>query len=123
MDGRDIGTAVLPNAEVKIFLVASVSERAERRFKENQEKGIPTDLETLTKEIQERDHYDSTRDVSPLKQAEDAVRIDTTGKSIPEVVAAIKAVVLKKVIFFFKLRKNEKQLFFQGKRTKSLYFF
>lgn len=100
MDGRDIGTAVLPKAEVKIFLVASVSERAERRFKENQEKGIPTDLETLTKEIQERDHYDSTRDVSPLKQAEDAVRIDTTGKSIPEVVAAIKAVVLKKVIFF-----------------------
>lgn len=101
MDGRDIGTAVLPNAEVKIFLVASVSERAERRFKENQEKGIPTDLETLTKEIQERDHYDSTRDVSPLKQAEDAVRIDTTGKSIPEVVAAIKAVVLKKGYLLF----------------------
>ena len=98
MDGRDIGTAVLPNAEVKIFLVASVSERAERRFKEN---GIPTDLETLTKEIQERDHYDSTRDVSPLKQAEDAVRIDTTGKSIPEVVAAIKAVVLKKGYLLF----------------------
>ena len=101
MDGRDIGTAVLPNAEVKIFLVASVSERAERRFKENQEKGIPTDLETLTKEIQQRDHYDSTRDVSPLKQAEDAVRIDTTGKSIPEVVAAIKAVVLKKGYLLF----------------------
>ena len=101
MDGRDIGTAVLPNAEVKIFLVASVSERAERRFKENQEKGIPTDLETLTKEIQARDHYDSTREVSPLQQAEDAVRIDTTGKSIPEVVAAIKAVVLEKGYLLF----------------------
>ena len=62
----------------KNLLVASVSERAERRFKENQEKGIPTDLETLTKEIQARDHYDSTREVSPLQQAEDAVRIDTT---------------------------------------------
>lgn len=59
------------------------------------------EIETLTKEIQERDHYDSTRDVSPLKQAEDAVRIDTTGKSIPEVVAAIKAVVLKKGYLLF----------------------
>lgn len=96
MDGRDIGTAVLPHAEVKIFLVASVSERAQRRYKENQEKGIPTDLETLTKEIQERDYYDSTREISPLKQAEDAVRIDTTGKSILEVVAMIKNVVSEK---------------------------
>ncbi|MBO0432178.1 (d)CMP kinase [Enterococcus sp. DIV0660C] len=96
MDGRDIGTAVLPHAEIKIFLVASVSERAQRRYKENQEKGIPTDLETLTKEIQERDHYDSTREISPLKQAEDAVRIDTTGKSILEVVAMIKEVVSEK---------------------------
>ena len=68
---------------------------------ENQEKGIPTDLETLTKEIQARDHYDSTREVSPLQQAEDAVRIDTTGKSIPEVVAAIKAVVLEKGYLLF----------------------
>lgn len=123
MDGRDIGTAVLPNAEVKIFLVASVSERAERRFKENQEKGIPTDLETLTKEIQERDHYDSTRDVSPLKQAEDAVRIDTTGKSIPEVVAAIKAVVLKKVIFFFKLRKKMKNNCFFKENERNRFIF
>ncbi len=96
MDGRDIGTAVLPHAEVKIFLVASVTERAQRRYKENLEKGIPTDLSTLTKEIQERDHYDSTRKVSPLKQAEDAVRIDTTGKSITEVVQAIKEVVIEK---------------------------
>ncbi|WP_165005864.1 MULTISPECIES: (d)CMP kinase [unclassified Enterococcus] len=96
MDGRDIGTAVLPHAEVKIFLVASVAERAERRYKENIEKGIPTDLKTLTKEIQERDHYDSTREVSPLKQAKDAVRIDTTGKSIAEVVHVVKEVVKEK---------------------------
>lgn len=93
MDGRDIGTVVLPKAEVKIFLVASVIERAERRFKENQSKGIATDFETLKKEIEQRDYLDSNREVSPLKQAEDAVRIDTTGLSIEEVVAAIKAVV------------------------------
>lgn len=99
MDGRDIGTAVLPNAEVKIFLVASVTERAQRRYKENIEKGIPSVLETLTQEIQARDHYDSTRKVSPLKQAVDAVRIDTTGKSIPEVVQAIKDIVKEKGYF------------------------
>lgn len=93
MDGRDIGTVVLPNAEVKIFLVASVTERAERRFKENQSKGIDTDFETLKQEIEQRDYLDSHREVSPLKQAEDAVRIDTTGLSIEEVVVAIKEVI------------------------------
>lgn len=93
MDGRDIGTAVLPNAEVKIFLVASVVERAERRYQENISKGIMTDFETLKKEIEERDHKDSTRAVSPLVQAEDAVKIDTTGLSIEEVVSEIKAVI------------------------------
>lgn len=97
MDGRDIGTAVLPDARVKIFLVASVKERAERRYKENLEKGIPTDLETLKEEIQQRDFLDSNREVSPLKQAEDAVRIDTTGMSIPDVVQAIKDVVAEKI--------------------------
>lgn len=96
MDGRDIGTAVLPNAKVKIFLVASVIERAERRFKENQEKGIETDFDTLKAEIEQRDYLDSHREVSPLKQAEDAVRIDTTGKSITEVVARITEVVQEK---------------------------
>ncbi len=99
MDGRDVGTAVLPKAEVKIFLVASVSERAQRRHKENLEKNIPTDLEELTKEIQARDEYDSTRKVSPLKQAEDAIRIDTTGKTIQEVVQAIKEVIQQKGYF------------------------
>ena len=86
MDGRDIGTVVLPHAELKIFLVASVDERAERRYKENREKGIPTDLETLKKEIAERDYKDSHRAVSPLKPAADAIHFDTTGVGIVEVV-------------------------------------
>lgn len=86
MDGRDIGTVVLPEADVKIFLVASVEERAERRFLENKEKGISSDFEQLKQEIVARDTYDSNRKVSPLKQAEDAVRVDTTGLSIQEVV-------------------------------------
>ncbi|MGT2828456.1 (d)CMP kinase [Streptococcus hillyeri] len=89
MDGRDIGTVVLPDAELKIFLVASVDERAERRFKENKEKGIPTDLETLKEEIAARDYKDSHRKVSPLKAAEDAITFDTTGISIEGVVTFI----------------------------------
>lgn len=96
MDGRDIGTAVLPDAQVKIFLVASVEERAERRFKENQEKGITTDFDTLKKEIEHRDYLDSTREVSPLRQAVDAVKIDTTGMNIEEVVQAIEKVIAVK---------------------------
>lgn len=98
MDGRDIGTAVLPNAEVKIFLVASVLERAERRFKENQAAGIETDFETLKKEIEQRDYLDSTREVSPLKQAKDAVLVDTTGLSIAEVVKRIEEIVEHKQV-------------------------
>ena len=91
MDGRDIGTVVLPQAELKIFLVASVDERAERRYKENLSKGIETDLETLKEEIAARDYKDSHRETSPLKQAEDAIYLDTTGLSILEVVEKIKA--------------------------------
>lgn len=91
MDGRDIGTVVLPKAELKIFLVASVDERAERRFKENLSKGIETDLETLKEEIAARDYKDSHRETSPLKQAEDAIYLDTTGLSILEVVEKIKS--------------------------------
>lgn len=86
MDGRDIGTVVLPNADAKIFLVASVEERAERRYLENKEKGIESDFERLKQEIIDRDEYDTNRKVSPLKQAQDAVRLDTTSLSIPEVV-------------------------------------
>lgn len=89
MDGRDIGTVVLPKADLKIFLVASVDERAERRYKENLSKGIPTDLERLKIEISERDHKDSTRAISPLKQAEDAILLDSTGKTINEIVQFI----------------------------------
>lgn len=85
MDGRDIGTAVLPNAELKIFLLASVEERAERRFKENAAKGFSGDLNQLKKEIEERDHLDYTREHSPLKKAEDAVEVDTTSMSIDDV--------------------------------------
>lgn len=86
MDGRDIGTVVLPDAELKIFLVASVDERAERRHKQNQEMNIESNLEVLKVEIAERDHKDSTRKTSPLVQAEDAIYLDTTGMSIDEVV-------------------------------------
>lgn len=89
MDGRDIGTVVLPDAELKIFLIASVEERAERRFKENQEKGIETDFETLKREIAERDYKDSHRKVSPLKVADDAITFDTTGVDIDGVVKFI----------------------------------
>ena len=89
MDGRDIGTVVLPDAELKIFLVASVEERAERRYKENLEKGIPADLETLKKEIAERDYKDRHREVSPLKPAADSIHFDTTGIGITEVVKFI----------------------------------
>lgn len=96
MDGRDIGTVVLPKADVKIFLVASVEERAVRRFKENQSRGIHTSLEDLTREIEERDFKDSNREVAPLKQAEDAHLIDTTGLSIPEVVEKIKEIAFSK---------------------------
>lgn len=89
MDGRDIGTVVLPDAELKIFLIASVEERAERRYKENLEKCIESDFETLKEEIAARDYKDSHRKVSPLKAADDALVFDTTGISIEGVVQFI----------------------------------
>ena len=85
MDGRDIGTHVLPNAEIKIFMIASVEERAERRHQENVQKGFPSDLEQLKEEIALRDKQDSERKVSPLKKAEDAIEIDTTSLTINQV--------------------------------------
>jgi cytidylate kinase len=97
MDGRDIGTVVLPDADVKIFLVASVEERAERRYLENKEKGIDSDFERLKQEIIDRDEFDSNRKVSPLKQAEDAVRLDTTSLSIAEVVEKCKQIIKNKL--------------------------
>lgn len=96
MDGRDIGTVVLPNAELKIFLVASVKERALRRFRENQEKGIES-LEKLEEEIAHRDFLDSTRKESPLKKADDAIEIDTTSLSIQEVVSKITNLIQEKL--------------------------
>ncbi|MGT2887470.1 (d)CMP kinase [Streptococcus didelphis] len=89
MDGRDIGTVVLPDAELKIFLIASVEERAQRRYKENLEKGIESDFERLKDEIASRDYKDSHRQVSPLKAADDAIIFDTTGIDIQGVVKFI----------------------------------
>ncbi|MRX71020.1 (d)CMP kinase [Bacillus lacus] len=93
MDGRDIGTHVLPHAEVKVFLRASVEERARRRFEENLGKGIDTDLELLKHEIALRDKIDSEREAAPLKKAEDAVEIDTTSLDIQGVVGRIKELI------------------------------
>lgn len=89
MDGRDIGTAVLPDAEVKIFLTASVNERARRRHDEQIAKGIPTDIDELKQEIENRDKLDTEREITPLKKAEDAVFLDSTNLSIEEVVKRI----------------------------------
>ena len=97
MDGRDIGTVVLPNAELKIFLVASVKERALRRYRENQEKSIELSLEKLEEEIAHRDFLDSTRKESPLKKADDAIEIDTTSLSIQEVVFKITNLIQEKL--------------------------
>lgn len=89
MDGRDIGTHVLPNANVKIFLTASIEERARRRYKEMAAKGFDVNLEKLQQDIAARDKADSEREISPLMQAEDAVLLDTSDMSISEVVDAI----------------------------------
>ncbi|MGM9930764.1 (d)CMP kinase [Pradoshia sp.] len=89
MDGRDIGTHVMPNAEVKIFMLASVDERAKRRHDENLLKGFDSNLEELKQEIASRDKFDSEREVSPLKKADDAIELDTTSLTIEEVVDAI----------------------------------
>ncbi|ARK30287.1 (d)CMP kinase [Halalkalibacter krulwichiae] len=89
LDGRDIGTFVLPNAQLKVFLTASVEERARRRFEEHEAKGIASDFEQLKKEIAKRDELDSTRDFAPLKKAIDAVEIESTKMSIHEVAEKI----------------------------------
>ena len=89
MDGRDIATNVLPNADVKIFLTASIEERARRRWTEMKQKGYDVDLAKLQADIAARDKADSEREISPLVKAEDAVLLDTTGMGIQEVTAAI----------------------------------
>ena len=90
MDGRDIGTNVLPNAEVKVYLTASVQTRANRRYLELSEKGQECNLEDIARDIEERDTRDMNRETAPLRQAEDAVLIDSSDMSIDEVVEAIK---------------------------------
>ena len=98
MDGRDIGTHVLPNAELKIFMTASVEERAKRRYEENNKRGIDSSLEHLKNEISERDRADSERIVSPLKQAEDAILIDTTSMSIEDVAKEISRLAEERLV-------------------------
>ena len=93
MDGRDIGTTVLPKAEVKIFLIASVEVRAQRRFKENVERGINTPLKELQDEIAARDYKDSHREISPLKKADDAIEVDTSDMTIEQVVKRVTEIV------------------------------
>ncbi|APU71455.1 cytidylate kinase [Companilactobacillus crustorum] len=93
MDGRDIGTTVLPNAEVKIFLIASVEVRAQRRYKENLERGIKTPLKELQDEIAARDYKDSHREISPLRKADDAIEVDTSNMTIAQVVERVTEIV------------------------------
>lgn len=89
MDGRDIGTCVLPHADVKVYLTASVETRAKRRYQELQEKGEDCNLEEIAHDIEERDRIDMTREIAPLKQAEDAVLVDSSDMTIAEVVKTI----------------------------------
>ena len=93
MDGRDIGTKVLPDAEVKIYLTASTAVRAKRRYDELKQKGETCDLAVIEREIEERDHRDMTREISPLKQADDAVLVDTSDLGIEEVVKEISKII------------------------------
>lgn len=97
MDGRDIGTHVLPNAEVKIFLTASTDERAKRRHKENIQKGYESDFEKIKEDIIRRDHMDITRKEAPLRKADDAIEIDSTHLSIDDVVQKIMNIVEERI--------------------------
>lgn len=97
MDGRDIGTVILPDATVKIFLTASAEARADRRFKELQDKGVDTDYETVLEDIRRRDYQDSHRATAPLRQAEDAVLVDTSEMDLEESFQALKSLILSRV--------------------------
>ncbi|MBR2275321.1 MAG: (d)CMP kinase [Lachnospiraceae bacterium] len=97
MDGRDIGTVVLPNAQVKIYMDASPRVRAKRRYEELSAKGETVDLDSIEKEIIERDHRDMTRENSPLKQAEDAVYLDTSELTVDEVLSRMKEIIREKL--------------------------
>lgn len=93
MDGRDIGTCVLPDAQVKVYLTADSRVRAERRYKELEGRGVSCNLDEIEKDIIERDHQDMTRDISPLKQAEDAVLVDSSYMTIEEAADAVTALL------------------------------
>ena len=93
MDGRDIGSAVLPDADIKIYLTASVDVRAERRYKENISKGMDSDLEEIKKDIRERDERDMNRKEAPLVKVADATEIDTSFMTIDEVVEKIEGMI------------------------------
>ena len=96
MDGRDIGTCVLPNADVKIYLTADPVVRAKRRFLELTQKGMDCQLEDIERDIRERDHRDMTREVAPLKKAEDAIEVNTSTLTIDEVVERIVTIIREK---------------------------
>ena len=97
MDGRDIGTVILPDAKVKIFLSASPESRAKRRYDELQAKGDPATFEEVLADMIKRDYDDSHRAIAPLKQAEDAIAVDTSGETLEESVARMKEIVFKKL--------------------------
>jgi len=97
MDGRDIGTVVLPDAEVKIFLTASVEERASRRFKENESLGNHEDYKEVLEAIKMRDFKDSNRELNPLRMADDAILVDTTNMTIEEVVNKIIEIIKRRI--------------------------
>ena len=97
MDGRDIGTVVLPKANVKIFLTASAEVRAKRRTEELVAKGQKADYETILKEIRQRDYQDTHREVAPLKMCRDSIKVDTSVLNIDEVVAKIRGIIMEKI--------------------------
>lgn len=97
MDGRDIGTYVLPNADIKIFLTASPEERARRRFEELTQKGVETDFEAVRRDMEYRDVNDSSREFAPLKPAEDSITVDTTGNTQSMSVEQIYDLIIKKI--------------------------
>src|SRR5699024_168253 len=94
MDGRDIGTAVIPEAELKIFLIASVEERAQRRHEENVKRGFPSEYEAIVEDIKARDQQDYNRTISPLTKADDAIELDTTSLSIDAVAQKINDLIV-----------------------------
>ncbi len=97
MDGRDIGTVVLPDAQIKIFMTADVEERAMRRYKELQEKGINDSYEQVLKEMKERDFQDSNRPIAPLKPAEDSMIFDSTGHTLEQSINELSALIGEKL--------------------------